>query len=282
MSKGHIVRNITVWLDDFELWKYRNDIPTIAVGAALLLWARAYDQSGRLPRDVRLLSKWANVGKKEWERWGEKLTASWDHEIDEHGVEWYVVRRVREQLDLQRGRSESAKRAVAARDIGRSSNDHRPIIERSSFRTGSGSDTGSFTGSGSVPYPIRGDGGSRDPGAGYHPDFERFWVAYPKHAGKGYAWQAWRTVNPPIAAVLDALAWQRASPSWAEEGGRWIPNPANWIKARAWEDDPSGYQGRGAKNGTGADAAIREILADRYPGDPAQTLRELPAPDDDA
>jgi hypothetical protein len=94
----------------------------------------------------------------------------------------------------------------------------------------------------------------RDPGA-YSPDFLRFWAAYPRKAKKGAAAAAWRKVKPRVEDVLAALEWQRGSPAWLEQGGRFIPHPATYLNAKCWEDERSGYeaheQANGAKKGPG-------------------------------
>lgn len=115
MANGHIVRNLTYWLDDLELWRYRNGISTIGVGAALLLHCRSYDANGRLPCKDEVLARWAGLTMREWRKIADSLKCSWTTEVDENGETWFVVRRVREQIELQREKSEKARRARAAR-----------------------------------------------------------------------------------------------------------------------------------------------------------------------
>jgi uncharacterized protein YdaU (DUF1376 family) len=70
--------------------------------------------------------------------------------------------------------------------------------------------------------------------------FERFWVAYPKKAGKAAAWRAWKKLHPSetltdtMIAAVDA---QRAQDQWRVEHGRFIPNPATWLNRGQWEDE---------------------------------------------
>ena len=69
-------------------------------------------------------------------------------------------------------------------------------------------------------------------------EFDRFWQAYPKKEAKKAAERAWKQRRPPIEAVLKALEWQRQSPNWTKDGGQFIPNPASYINAGRWDDEP--------------------------------------------
>ena len=71
-------------------------------------------------------------------------------------------------------------------------------------------------------------------------DFDRFWEAYPRKAGKDDARRAYQRVNVPVGVLLDAISVQKQSAQWQREGGRFIPNPANWLNQRRWEDQPTG------------------------------------------
>ena len=71
-------------------------------------------------------------------------------------------------------------------------------------------------------------------------DFERFWEAYPRKAGKEEARRAFQRVDVPVGVLVDAISVQRKSAQWQKEGGRYIPFPANWLNQRRWEDQPPG------------------------------------------
>ena len=72
--------------------------------------------------------------------------------------------------------------------------------------------------------------------------FDLFWSSYPKKRNKGDALKAWRDLKPAealmrkivaaIDAAMDGVEWQR-------KGGRFIPYPASWLRARGWEDERS-------------------------------------------
>ena len=73
----------------------------------------------------------------------------------------------------------------------------------------------------------------------YSHDFLFFWAAYPRKRNKGEAWKAWTaTANLQCADLLNALSWQVHSEEWRRDGGKYIPHPATYIRARAWEDEP--------------------------------------------
>ena len=72
--------------------------------------------------------------------------------------------------------------------------------------------------------------------------FDAFWASYPRKIGKDAAWRAWQQRRPDTdltAAILAAVAWQVRQDNWLREGGRFIPNPATWLKAGRWQDEPS-------------------------------------------
>lgn len=71
--------------------------------------------------------------------------------------------------------------------------------------------------------------------------FDRFWSAYPKKTGIEAARKAFARVSPTESLVdkmVDAISWQTHSRQWTADGGRYIPSPANWLKAAHWEDQP--------------------------------------------
>jgi len=68
--------------------------------------------------------------------------------------------------------------------------------------------------------------------------FAEFWAAYPRKVGKPKAAEAWAKQGPPLAECLAALEWQRRSPQWVSDGGRFVPHPATWINRHGWQDEP--------------------------------------------
>ena len=62
-------------------------------------------------------------------------------------------------------------------------------------------------------------------------------------AGKDAAAKAFakRKFDPTaLAAVLAAVEAQRGSPSWAKDGGQFVPHPATWLNEGRWQDEVAG------------------------------------------
>lgn len=74
----------------------------------------------------------------------------------------------------------------------------------------------------------------------YHPDFLRFWDAYPNKAAKGYAYGCWLKAirKVTITTMLDAIAQQLEWPAWTRDGGAYIPHPSTWLNQERWADEP--------------------------------------------
>ena len=76
--------------------------------------------------------------------------------------------------------------------------------------------------------------------------FTAFWEDYPAKINRGEAWEMWKAINPDAQTVgrikAGLEAWKR-SPQWTEDGGRYIPSAAKWLKDRRWElVPPTGKQ----------------------------------------
>jgi hypothetical protein len=71
-------------------------------------------------------------------------------------------------------------------------------------------------------------------------DFEKFWESYPKKAHKLEALKAWKSANgtrPTIDCIIAKVAQLKRSAQWNREGGKYIPNPATWIRGGGWDDE---------------------------------------------
>jgi len=71
------------------------------------------------------------------------------------------------------------------------------------------------------------------------PEFEKFWIAYPRKRAKGDARKAWiqsKDKRPPIMDILKAIAVLCASDDWRKDGGQFIPYPATFIRREQWAD----------------------------------------------
>jgi len=70
-------------------------------------------------------------------------------------------------------------------------------------------------------------------------DCDVFWEKlYPKPVKKADTYAEWRKQQPTLAAIEAALEWQRGTPDWQRENGRFIPGSDQYLKHRRWEDTP--------------------------------------------
>ena len=70
--------------------------------------------------------------------------------------------------------------------------------------------------------------------------FPTFWGAYPKKKIKGDAEKAWKSIKPDAdlqAKILEAVEVAKRGDGWRKEGGKYIPYPASWLRAKGWEDE---------------------------------------------
>ena len=77
----------------------------------------------------------------------------------------------------------------------------------------------------------------------YSETFLAFWAEYPKKVGKADAFKKYSKLKLNKADnedIISALKWQRFTPQWQRDGGRFIPNPATYLSQRRWEDEPDG------------------------------------------
>lgn len=83
------------------------------------------------------------------------------------------------------------------------------------------------------------------------PQFQSFWETWPKEArkAKGDAAKAWSQTDPnytggkyvkrprDLGEVLESVRQWKQTRQWSKDGGKWIPNPATWLRAARWEDE---------------------------------------------
>jgi len=73
-------------------------------------------------------------------------------------------------------------------------------------------------------------------------EFIRLWSVYPRKVAKQAAWNAFQALRPDSALVevlLTAVRRQITSQAWQQDGGKFIPHAASWLRGRRWEDDAS-------------------------------------------
>ncbi|WP_027186600.1 hypothetical protein [Desulfovibrio inopinatus] len=114
-----------------------------------------------------------------------------------------------------------------------SSSSPSPKKEREKSRAATGSPAQST----SLP-----DSASNHAEAGnYSSEFLQFWKAYPNKANQDDAWFVWQELGragqrPSVHDMHAAISAQRGSSRWQQQGGRFIPDPANWLRKRRWRD----------------------------------------------
>lgn len=67
--------------------------------------------------------------------------------------------------------------------------------------------------------------------------FETFWEKYPKKTEKEKAKKIWLKDKPNIDEVLKAIQWQKSTPEWEAENGRFIPYPSKYLLDQRWKDE---------------------------------------------
>lgn len=75
-------------------------------------------------------------------------------------------------------------------------------------------------------------------------NFEQFWNKYPKKINHDKALKEFLKipdVNTVFPDIMRALDIQIKSKQWREEGGRYIPNPENYLKKSGWNTAVSQY-----------------------------------------
>ena len=91
--------------------------------------------------------------------------------------------------------------------------------------------------------------------------FSLFWQAYPRKVGKQDAFQAFLAANVAIHPLLQALERHKQSEEWQRQAGRFIPNPANYLRLRRFEDDLPSLAPSAPGSQTPCDDTMRHYLA---------------------
>lgn len=70
-------------------------------------------------------------------------------------------------------------------------------------------------------------------------DFEKFWKAYPKKKAKATAQRAFEKAikKTDLETILRGIEAQKKSRQWQEADGQFVPYPATWLNAGAWDDE---------------------------------------------
>ncbi|MFA5424551.1 MAG: hypothetical protein WC374_11920, partial [Phycisphaerae bacterium] len=97
-------------------------------------------------------------------------------------------------------------------------------------------------------------------------NFELFWKAYPRKAGKKKAQEWWEKHKPNgelLEKILKAILEQSQTEQWQKDGGKFIPHPITWLNQERWNDEVTdGQRSTGqynrADNGGDKSARITE------------------------
>ena len=97
--------------------------------------------------------------------------------------------------------------------------------------------------------------------------FEDFFSAYPRQSYEDDAREQWAALDPDLLpAVLGSLDRWKASENWTQEGGRFIPSAANWLRNGLWRDAPIPAGTAQRELSPGELEAIGRLMAEEQPG----------------
>ena len=94
--------------------------------------------------------------------------------------------------------------------------------------------------------------------------FTRFWELYPKKIDREAAWATWKAMNPSAdtaGAILDSLEAWKKSGQWTEDGGRFIPDAANFLSKGYWRSAPSPAKKDAIPKGSSGELGAAELEA---------------------
>ena len=80
-----------------------------------------------------------------------------------------------------------------------------------------------------------------------NPQFDAFWIQYPRKAGKFTAKRSWEKINPDQdlqKKILESLERFKKSMSWMKDNGKFIPHPTTWLNQKRWEDEVEIYESK--------------------------------------
>ena len=98
--------------------------------------------------------------------------------------------------------------------------------------------------------------------------FEAFFSAYPRQSYEDEARVAWASLDPDdLPTVLASLERWKGSENWVQEGGRFIPTAANWLRHGLWRDTPMAARPADGRRPLDSDelAAIAACMAEEEP-----------------
>lgn len=96
-----------------------------------------------------------------------------------------------------------------------------------------------------------------------HP-FTRFWELYPKKIDRDAAWTTWKNLNPSpdtAAGILNSLEAWKKSGQWTEDGGRFVPDAANFLTKGYWRSSPPPAKKEATPKGASGELGTAELEA---------------------
>jgi hypothetical protein len=95
---------------------------------------------------------------------------------------------------------------------------------------------------GTVQVPCQGGRVSRKPrkdASEETPEFQEFYVQYPRHVQRGAAFKAWQVAikKTTIDRIMEALQKQIRAGVFKKDDPQYILHPATWLNRQCWDDD---------------------------------------------
>lgn len=94
-------------------------------------------------------------------------------------------------------------------------------------------------------------------------EFDKAWSLYPRKLAKGDARKAWKqtaSIRPPFQELINAILKAMETAQWRENGGRYIPYFATWLRAERWADEWPTTSASDAVDATEAFNLLRECI----------------------
>lgn len=99
------------------------------------------------------------------------------------------------------------------------------------------------------------------------PEFEEFWLNYPRKVDKAAARRAWKTARKKADAATIMAGCLRYAAERDGQDHKFTKYPATWLNADAWENEPAPapYAGGQSSHGHGRQSAV-DIIAQKWRG----------------
>lgn len=178
-------------------------------------------QEGSLPNSEAILQRRTSATDEEWQRSSGKPLAQF-REVD-GCLRHHKVDEIRERLlGWREQKSEAGKRSVQARRQ----------------RTLNGRSNGNTTNDQTDVERMFKPSTSSTTSTSYSESAKEFIDRYPRRTGTQLGIQTYLSVIEAGEehAVLEGLDRWKASAAWAQDGGKYVPEPARWLTERRWKE----------------------------------------------